>query len=495
MKHSIRVKFTLLFVGITAASILVCILINQSFLERYYINDKKNILEAAYNGLEEIMAQAQSDSTELRLETTLGELSDSNNLSVVIRGSDGIVRASSAREVRKLLTQLLNYVFHGPVGEEILEQTDRYQILRSYDAEQGGEDLVCWGVFEDGSAVIMSIPIAGIRDSVGIANRFYVYVGVGSVLVCAILLFFVTRKMTKPILSLAEISEKMAQLDFDVHYRGKEKNEIGILGNSMNHLSDKLRETISELKDANVQLQKDIEEKIQIDDMRKEFLSNVSHELKTPLALIQGYAEGLKDCVNDDADSRDFYCDVIMDEAAKMNKMVKKLLTLNQLEFGNNMLQLENFDLSEVIQGSLQSLKVLAEQKNTEIVWERREPLFVYADEFMIEEVVNNYVSNALNHVGEKDRIVIRTEKREGNIRVTVWNGGSHIPEEDLDKVWIKFFKVDKARTREYGGSGIGLSIVKAIMESHKGGYGVYNTEDGVAFWFELKEAKQEIDQ
>ena len=153
-------------------------------------------------------------------------------------------------------------------------------------------------------------------------------------------------------------------------------------------MSETLEETISELKTANVSLQQDIEKKEQIDEMRKEFLSNVSHELKTPLALIQGYAEGLKECINDDAESRDFYCDVIMDESEKMNHMVKQLLTLNQLEFGNDTVEMTRFDITELIDGVIQSASIMAAQKQVNIEFYREGPVYVWGDEFKVEEVI-----------------------------------------------------------------------------------------------------------
>lgn len=216
-------------------------------------------------------------------------------------------------------------------------------------------------------------------------------------------------------------------------------------------------------------------------------MSNVSHELKTPIALIQGYAEGLQDGINDDdKESRQFYCEVIMDEANKMNKMVKKLLTLNQIEFGNNQTVMERFDLNDLIQGVLQSVDILVKQDGIQVVYENKEPISVWADEYQIEEVVTNYISNAIHHAAYEKRIEITVERREETVRVSVFNTGDRIPEDDLDKVWIKFYKVDKARTREYGGSGIGLSIVKAIMDAHNRECGVRNRENGVEFWFEL---------
>ena len=218
-----------------------------------------------------------------------------------------------------------------------------------------------------------------------------------------------------------------------------------------------------------------------------EFLSNVSHELKTPIALIQGYAEGLKEGINDDAESREYYCEVIMDEASKMNQMVKKLLTLNQMEFGNDMVTMERFDITELIGTYLQSAAILCRQKGINLQMEDCPPVNVWADEFMVEEVFGNYFSNAINHVAGKRVIDVKLTLEEKKVRVSVFNTGAQIPEESLPHIWEKFYKVDKARTREYGGSGVGLSIVKAAMEAMNQRYGAINYDNGVEFWFELE--------
>lgn len=223
-----------------------------------------------------------------------------------------------------------------------------------------------------------------------------------------------------------------------------------------------------------------------MESMRKEFLGNVSHELKTPIALIQGYAEGLKEGVNDDPESREFYCDVIMDEAGKMNRMVKNLLTLNQMEFGEDEVQFGRFDVTMLIRGVLQSLEILISQKGAKIIFREEEPVVVWADEYKVEQVVRNYVSNALNHVDGEKIIEIKVVKKEDEARISVFNTGKPIPAEDVERIWDKFYKVDKARTREYGGNGIGLSIVKAIMDSFHKEYGVNNYDNGVEFWFDL---------
>ena len=242
-------------------------------------------------------------------------------------------------------------------------------------------------------------------------------------------------------------------------------------------------------------MKKDLEQKEKMEDMRNEFLGNVSHELKTPIALIQGYAEGLKEGVNDDAESREFYCDVIMDEAGKMNQMVKNLLTLNQLEFGSDEVVFERFDIAGLVRGVLASCEILVQQAGAEVSFVSDESVFVWADEFKTEQVVRNYLTNAIHHVGNEKRIEVKILENDGKVRVSVFNSGKPIPEDDLPKLWDKFYKVDKAHTREYGGNGIGLSIVKAIMESFHQKYGVMNFDNGVEFWFELDAKNMDVDE
>ncbi len=278
----------------------------------------------------------------------------------------------------------------------------------------------------------------------------------------------------------------MADLDFNAKYTSGGGGEIGVLGENFNIMSQKLENTISELKNANFRLQQDIEQKEKMEKMRTDFMGNVSHELKTPIALIQGYAEGLKEGVSDDPESREFYCDVIMDEASKMNQMVKNLMTLNQLEFGDENVEFQRFDLTELIRGVLQSMEIMAQQKEAKVQFRQKDPVYVWADEFKAEQVVRNYVSNAFNHL-DGDRVVdVKIIPAGDKVKVTVFNTGTPIPEEDVPHIWEKFYKVDKAHTREYGGNGIGLSIVKAIMDSFHQEYGVNNYDNGVEFWFEL---------
>ena len=346
--------------------------------------------------------------------------------------------------------------------------------------------MECWGQLDDDHYFIIRTPLESIRESANISNKFYFVVGLMIIILSGLIIMVVTRRITRPISELTDLSKKMSDLDFEAKYESKVGNEIDVLGDNFNRMSSQLETTISELKSANNELQRDIEDKIKIDKMRKEFLDNVSHELKTPIALIQGYAEGLKENISDDPESREFYCDVIMDEASKMNKLVKNLLTLNQLESGKDAVVMERFDIVSLIRGVLQTMNIMIGQKEANVIFEAEKPVYVWADEFKIEEVVTNYVSNALNHLDGEKEIEIKLQDEDNRVKISVFNTGTPIPEADVPNLWNKFYKVDKARTREYGGSGIGLSIVKAIMESMNQEYGVQNFDNGVEFWFTL---------
>jgi two-component system sensor histidine kinase VanS len=519
MKHSIRLKITLLLTTMVVLTIFITWLVNRTFLSDYYLFYKINTLDKAYQEISSIYNSSQ-DKGELSEEDTvrLEKLSSMYSVDIyMFNASEGLLFPTQLnigeRERSQMILMIIEYMFkfNNPYISErkLLKDNDKYYVWSLYDTQKESRyiDLVGYisrtssqmneqeknntqnkdvSAADDYSIVLLRTNLESIEESVTIANNFLAYVGILTVILGSVAMLIISKKFAKPIRDLSEIAKKMSDLDFDVKYKVNSKDEIGELGSSINTLSDKLQSTIQELKQANNDLLTDNLRKTEIDEMRKEFLSNVSHELKTPISLIQGYAEGLKENINEDEESRDFYCEVIMDEADKMNKMVKKLLSLNELEFGNNQVKLERFDIVTLIRSVLNSTEILFKQKEVMVYFEQKEPIYVWADEYLIEQVVTNYISNALNHVSGRKIIEIMFIPRGDRIRVAVFNTGENIPEEDLDKIWIKFYKVDKARTREYGGSGIGLSIVKAIMNSHNQECGVINRPIGVEFWFEL---------
>ena len=488
IKYSIRRQMTAIFIGLFSLILGLVLIINNAFLGHYYLSHKADDLIRTYNDVNaKLESGSLSDSDSVR--DILTQLERANvDLVVVDGGGNAILTTLGESDPR--LKEMFSGLFgmEGVDHENILKRNEDYTIYRdkSSQVQRDVEYLKMWGRFMDGSWFIMQCPYASITESASLANRFLIYLGCIGMVIGGLLVWMFSRSITRPIMELAGLSQEMANLNFDTKYTRGGMDEIGVLGNNFNKMSEKLERTVSELKQANNQLQKDIEQKEKIEDMRNEFLGNVSHELKTPIALIQGYAEGLKEGISEDPESREFYCDVIIDEAAKMNVMVKNLLTLNQLEFGSDEVQFERFDIVRLVKGVIASCEILVQQAGAQISFISDESICVWADEFKTEQVVRNYLTNAIHHVGNEKRIEVRIENGDGKVRITVFNSGTPIPEEDIPKLWDKFYKVDKAHTREYGGNGIGLSIVKAIMESFHQKYGVENFDNGVAFWFEL---------
>ena len=486
MKHSINRKFTLLFSILLVLAIAGCWLANTILLGDFYIKSKKQAVIKAYNQIND--AAKNGDIQSERFDVLFEQIASRNNLDILILDSDINIIMSTSKNNQRLSDRLLSFIFIGNDQAEVLYRDDSMRVQRSIDPSMNMEFIELWGMLSNNNMIFMQSPVESIEDSVQIANRFLAYVGLAVLIISIIFANILSKKITGPILELADISKRVARLDFDARYdETGRQDEIAVLGHSINEMSDNLEKTISELKTANNELRLDIANKIEIDEMRKEFLSNVSHELKTPIALISGYAEGLKDCVNDDDESRNYYCEVIIDEASKMNTMVQGLLKLNHLESGADNTHFERFDINEMIMECISYYDILITQNNIIVSFDKVEPAYVWSDKSMAEQVINNYLSNAIHYASGDKRIEIKLEILDKRVRMCVFNTGEPIPEDALTKLWTRFYKVDKARTREYGGTGIGLSIVKAIAESLNSEYGVINYDNGVVFYFDFE--------
>uniref|UniRef100_UPI004055DAE0 sensor histidine kinase n=1 Tax=Agathobacter sp. TaxID=2021311 RepID=UPI004055DAE0 len=489
MKHkvSLSIKLVIAMLLLVTGTICLCLLLNSTFLEKYYTRHKQYELIESFETLDKAGKDKILEKDEFDI--TFEKLCSNANLDIIVIDAYYRLIRTSSHDVEILSMQLQEMLRGGfDTTVEILESTEQYVLQKQTDKRLMSDNLVLWGRLESGSYVYIRTALESIRESAMITKQFFVMVGIFGIVVSSIVIFILANSISKPIQELTYISKRMSNMDFEVKYLPKKEDtlEIDELGTHMNELSDTLEKTISELKVANNELKQDIAKKEKLDEMRKEFLSNVSHELKTPLALISGYAEGLKENISKDPEDREYYCDVIIDETDKMTRMVKKLLTLNQLEFGNDTVEMVRFNITEMIANIVQATQILTEGDIT-FVFQETEPVFVWADEFKTEEVLTNYISNAIHHVQGEKRICIYYQKGNSVVRICVSNTGKQIPEDELDKIWMKFYKVDKARTREYGGSGIGLSIVKAIMDSMHRKCGVRNLENGVEFWLELE--------
>ena len=485
---SVKVKLFLTLSTTVLLIILFLIIVNNFALEKFYLYKKQNTLKSVYESLNDYYKTPGQDND---LQTELEKLSIKNNFDILIKDNNGINLYTTNKNFSTVIGSI-NDILDKVQGGKELESNDNFTIKKQRDSKNGLSYMMLSGKLENGYFLYIRIPLNSIQDSVSISNNFLLMMAGFTILIASIMVTIVSKKFTEPILELNNIAKKMSNLDFSQKYKvTNARDEINDLGRSINTMSDKLERTIRQLRNSNIELERDIEEKSKIDEMRKTFISDVSHELKTPIALIQGYSEGLLENVNNDEESRKFYAEVILDETNKMDKLVKQLLELMKLEYGKREFNNKEFNIVELEKEVIRKTNVMIEEKQAEIKFDENEDIRVFADDFYIEQVLTNYLTNAIKNVkemyGEKYiKISNEINKEEQKVCIKVFNTGEQISEENLNRIWNRFYKADESRHREDGGTGIGLAFVKAIMGNYDNKYGVKNLENGVEFYFEL---------
>ncbi|KDR95001.1 Signal transduction histidine kinase [Peptoclostridium litorale DSM 5388] len=332
------------------------------------------------------------------------------------------------------------------------------------------------------------ITLQQVDEAIVVLKDYYVYMFFAAIIFILILSYFYTRVITRPLIVLNDTAGKMAQLDFSVKCNIKSSDEMGSLADSLNNMSARLRATLGELERANEELQADIDAKTRQEKARKDFIASASHELKTPLSIIKSYAEGIKDGIY--SEKSEYYLDVIVDEIDKMNAMVFEMLEISKIESEKIEIEKSDFCIEDMMLRVHEKLRCMADEKNMQVIMDVSR-VRVHADEKRIKQVIINLYSNAIRYSPVGESICISTEQTSGGMVFSIENTGAHIPKEHMDRIWEGFYRVEKSRSRELGGSGLGLFIVKNILEQHESEFGVENTEKGVKFWFEVERVEE----
>ena len=488
---SVRVK--LFFTLSVVIMLIICLLIvmNSLILEGFYMFSKINTVKKVYQKINDLY-----NSEDVAIFSSIKDDATANNFDIMIENEDYVLLFSTNEKFTNKINQdsdvISKFKIFDRQRDRILYSNDSYIIKKVTTG--GFNSILLVGTLENQYKIYIQVPISAIEESVRISNNLLLIIGMVAIVVSSIAASYISKKFTKPILELNAIANKMSKLDFSQKYEldGTDDDEINELGKSINEMSSKLEGTIRQLRNSNIALERDVEEKSKIDEMRKQFISDVSHELKTPIALIQGYAEGLVENVNVDEESKKYYAEVILDESNKMDKLVRQLLELMKLEYGKREFNNDEFDICELIKEVIRKCNVMLEEKNIkDVKFDASKKIMVYADEFYIEQAFTNYLTNAVKHVkevnGEKYiKIEVKEDIKNQKARISVFNTGENLSDENLERVWGRFYKVDESRNRADGGTGIGLSLVKAIMNNYNQKYGVQNTENGVEFYFEI---------
>ncbi len=423
----------------------------------------------------------------------LYSISVNNNVSFELISSTGTVNYQSSRGTSAQSSE------HWAQTNSVSSEYDGTEPIQSYKVDfsagkyekrrkiaTDAEYLVY--SLETDTAEILHIfsPVAAINSNVKVATRVFTLISFGICLIMLVFIYIYSSLFTKPLVEMSDVTKDMADLDFHRRCQVRGNDEIGDLGRSINALSAALDSALMDLREKNEQLEKDIRHREELDKARREFINNVSHELKTPIAIISGYAEGLSAGLSDDPAVIHEYCQIISDESKKMNQLVVSLLELSKLESKNIEIHPENYCISDQISDVLSHFAILFDNHSLTVHNNVPAGLMCRAQPDKIEIVIKNYISNAVSHCSDKGNITLSCDDRNDKWRIGIFNTGSNIAEEDMANIWQSFYRADKAHERSENRFGLGLSIVQAIMKNHGTECGVQNTKTGVLFWFDV---------
>lgn len=344
---------------------------------------------------------------------------------------------------------------------------------------------------ENGVLVMVGIQVKEISETVAIIKRIMMFIMIAAAIIAMDAAYLLSRNISAPLGRLNYIAKEIGRLNFEVRYEGSRQDEIGTLGRTLNELSEKLESNIAGLKN-------ELEKEKNMDNLRKQFIAQASHEMQTPIAIINSYMEAIEDDVVDDEEERERYFEIIRDETNKMSKMVKSMLDLSQIESGTFTIKREEFDIYGLLEPACEKFRTLAEKQDVDFHHSDipGNCFYIYGDEFRLEQVLTNFISNAYKHtpagrktvlsfreIEEDEMAELPVSRYERGIRVEVWNEGDGINEADLPYIWESFYKA-KTLTGQKG-TGLGLTISRNILQLHGYAFGAENVGDGVLFWFE----------
>ncbi len=490
---SLKLKIALMLISFLVLLVVTPFFINHLFLENYYIYTKEVALQESFA----YVKQHYTGDIEQITEDILA-IQDKNNMLIVLMSDKcGLLYPNYSKLLNTstlvdnvemstvsvlsdniIDTQLISQISRERISSKLPEHSFDVKDIRLPDAKDNFLILEETWIYEDEELFItLQTPISAVTETITVVSQFFSMTVVTIGILGIGIVVLIANKLTIPIVAINKVATNISNLQFDQKLEISSKDEVGQLAHTINQLSAQLQRHIINLED-------NIKRKEHSEEIRKQFISNVSHELKTPLALILGYTAGLK--MGLDKDSQDFYCEVIEDESIKMSKLVNKLLEISQMEYGGMNLNKEEFDIKQLIENVVKKNQLKFKEKNIDY-HSQLEEIIINADYDYIEQVVTNYLTNALTHVNFGGYIMVISKKSAGYMKLEIINTGSKIPDSDIENVWESFYKVNKARTREYGGHGLGLYIVKMIVEMHEGEYYVRNLAEGVCFGIKLK--------
>ena len=470
---SLRGKLVLMLLTIIFSVLMVLFVANNLLLEPYYTQREKADFTATYTRIRTVAEENPG-----KLTSYLSQIAANSTTTIIVTDNNFNVLYSSTR----LFDEQNSYFSKSALSyfaQMLPIPADGTYSIKAIQDQVGSQHLVMFAELNPYCKLFLTKPIASIVKSTEIYNEFFLIAIIVIGFIGAIIMFLIGSFFVKPIYEILAISKRITNLDFSKKFRVRGDDEINVLGEQINLMSDRLSQNILMLSRANEALQNDLTQKERVEKMRKEFLQNASHELKTPISVIASYTEMLKDKLITEEEDREYYYDVIYEETEKMSNIVKNLLGMAQLETQDLNIRSESFDISDLLSDLISSFRLHFEKKNINLTETIEKNVVVFADKFLIERVISNYISNAIEHIDDKKQMQISLYREDSYVYFSVYNSTEDIL--DPEKIWTSFYKSDVS-----SGNGLGLSIVKAIMQAHKKEYGFRHKDDGVEFYIKL---------
>ena len=481
MTKSIRFKIFITFVILIISFQAAFLIVSNFFLDDIYISSTKSSMIGVYETYElQIVSGADA-------ENTIMELSRDNGVTITVI-EDGIVMGTSSFEKRsnqqfRITPFIVNNI---SLLDGRPEQDTFFTEMRGMESSR--KSIIFIGRLQEGAYMVIEKPLAIIDQNTSVARRFIMISGLLTLIIGSAAIFIVSGRITRPVVKMTKTAKAIARQDFNekVDYDGDD--ELGDLARSINIMSGELNEALSGLKGANAKLTEDIERERRLEKMRRRFVSSVSHELKNPISMIQAYADGLRYNIAKSPEAMVEYAEIISDESGKMATLIKDLLDLSAYEAGTFSINKEWFDFASMVRESSERQKKIFEERGIGLEMHLLDKAMIHGDALRMEQILTNFLTNALRHSEEGGTVGVSLEKIEDALRLSVHNTGNPIDENEIENIWQSFYKVMSNGQNPSVGTGLGLAIVKAIVDLHEGKYGVKNTKEGVEFWVEIPE-------
>lgn len=496
MKQSLSKRLFSITLSLIFALMLITYFAQAFFFEDFYTDKKTKSLVQEVNKFHDLYSLHIDNTADLV--KALVKFENDNNAQIIITSAEGNVlryRSSNIIDDKESFDTMTAFAEELINDRDLIDQVITYSHTRYKTFENKYSGLKKIGVVsplslnsKNDSLIFCISSIQPIKEASEVMSEFYIYLFWGLITISVILALIYSNLISKPLVNLTHVANKMSNMDFSAVCATNREDEIGSLAKSLNFLSKNLHSALIDLQKKNKKLEDDIEKERQLDNMRKEFTANVSHELKTPIGIIEGYAEGLRDGIVSGEDAK-MYLETIIDESKKMSVLVTNMLELSKLESGTTKPSFESFNINRLITKILKKHNPDFEENKFNVNFHSSSPYsYVYADPFQMEQVLTNIITNAIKYTPPNNDINVNIEEGLDKFKISVQNMGVTIPEEEINKLFDKFYRLDKSRERtQKNSTGIGLSIVKNILHLHNSEFNLQNINGGVEFYFFLE--------